>query len=132
MALLDALAAQLVADGVGTLGTNIFLGYMPPSPDSVVVIYEGRGNGPEHVFGSSVTAIDRPQVRVVARAARNDYPNARTKIAQVRTSLGSIVNETVSGISFLCVQPTSDYYPMRLDDKERAMFGLDFVVWVNP
>lgn len=131
MALLDALAAQLVADGVGTLGTTIFLGYMPPTPDAVVVIYEGRGNGPDHVFGSSVSGIDRPQVRVLARAGRNDYPAARAKIVAVRSSLGSIQNETVSGVAFLSVQATSDYYPVRLDDKERAMFGLDFVAWVN-
>lgn len=132
MALLDALGARLVADGVGTLGTTIFLSFMPPTPDAVVVIYEGRGNGPEQTFGASVVAVERPAVRIIARAARNDYVAARTLMESVRASLGDIRGETISGVNFQCVIATSDPYPMRLDDKERAQMGLDFVAWVNP
>ena len=132
MALLDALGDRLVADGVGTLGTTIFLGFMPPTPDAVVVIYEARGNGPEHTFGAGVLAVERPLIRIIARAARNDYPAARTLMASARSSLGDIRNETISGVKFMCVTPTSDPYPLRLDDKERALMGLDLVAWLNP
>jgi hypothetical protein len=132
MALLDALAARLVADGVGTLATNIFLGYLPESPDACVAVYEDRGNGADQVFGSSVVAIERPAIRVVARAARNDYPAARDKIIAVRNSLGDIGDETVDGVSFMCVITDSDPYPMGVDGRERAMFGLDLQAWVRP
>lgn len=132
MALLDALGARLQTDGVGTLGTTIFLGYMPPTPDALVVIYEGRGNGPEHTFGNSVLAVERPLIRIIARGARNDYPAARTLMESARNSLGDIRNETVSGVNFMCVTPTSDPYPLRLDDKERALMALDFVAWLRP
>lgn len=132
MALLDALGARLQTDLVGTVGTTIFLSFMPPTPDAVVVIYEGRGNGPEMTFGHGVIAVERPSVRIIARAARNDYPAARTLMLAVRASLGAIRNEAISGVNFLCVTPTSDPYPLRLDDKERAQMGLDFVSWLNP
>lgn len=132
MALLDALGNRLQTDGVGTLGTTIFLGFLPPSPDAVVVIYEGRGNGPEHTFGAGILAIERPLIRLIARAARNDYPAARTLMESARASLGDIRNETISSVNFLCVTPTSDPYPLRLDDKERAQMGLDFVAWLRP
>ncbi len=132
MAVLDALAARLVADNIGVLGTTIFLGFQPPTPDAVVVIYEGRGNGPELTFGTGVLAVERPSIRVLARGARNDYPTTRALILSVRTSLGAIRDETISGTSFMCVTPTSDPYPLRLDDKERAQLGLDFVVWLRP
>lgn len=132
MALLDALGDKLVTDGVGTLATNIFLGYMPDSPDTAVAVYESRGNGPEHVFGASVVSVERPQIRVIARAPRNDYPSAKTKILAVRTSLGAIRNQTISGIGFLCVEATSEPYPLRADDQERPLFAINFVAWVTP
>jgi hypothetical protein len=132
MALLDALGTQLQTDGVGTLATSIFLGYLPDGPDTCVAVYEDRGNGPEQIFGASVASIERPAIRVVARAPRNDYPAARTKILAVRASLGAIRDTTISGVSFLCVVPNSDPYPMGLDGDERAMFGLDLQAWVLP
>jgi len=132
MALLDALGDRLVADGVGTLGTTIFLGYLPESPDACVAVYEDRGNGADQVFGTSSVAIERPAIRVVARAVRNDYPAARAKIIEVRNSLGDIGDETISGVSFMCVIADSDPYPMGVDGRERAMFGLDLQGWVRP
>lgn len=132
MALLDALGAQLATDGLGTLATTIFLGYMPDTPDSCIAVYESRGNGPEHVFGASVVSIERPQIRVLARAARNDYPTARSTIVSVRASLGAIRNQTISSVAFLCVEATSEPYPLMTDDRERSIFGMNFVAWVNP
>lgn len=132
MALLDALGAKLQTDGVGTLATNIFLGYLRDNPDVAVGVFEDRGNGAEQVFGSSAVAIEQPSIRVVARAARNDYPAARAKILAVRSSLGAIRDVTLSGVNFMCVIATSDPYPMGLDEHERAMFGLDLQAWVLP
>lgn len=131
MALLDALADKLVTDGLGTLGTTIFIGQIPASPDACVVIYEGRGAGPEQVFGASVVAIERPAIRVVCRTGRNEYPEARVKALAVRASLGAIRNATISGVVFYSVYPSSDLYPLGLDDKERARFGVDFVSWIG-
>jgi hypothetical protein len=132
MALLDSLGEKLQTDGVGTLATNIFLGYLRDTPDVAVGVFEDRGNGAEQVFGAGVVAIEQPSIRVVARAARNDYPAARTKILAVRASLGSIRDTTISGVNFMCVIATSDPYPMGLDEHERAMFGLDLQAWVLP
>ena len=132
MALLDALGARLATDAVGVVGTTIFLGYMPDTPDACVAVFEGKGNGPEQMFGSSIFSIDRPSVRVMCRAARNDYPAARALAVAARASLGAIRDETISGVNLMCVMSTSEPYPMRIDGKERSMFGVDFVAWVKP
>lgn len=132
MALLDALGARLATNGVGVVGTTIFLGYMPDTPDVCVAVFEGKGNGPEHVFGASVVSIERPRIRVLVRAGKNDYPTARAAAVAARASLGVIRNETISGVGFLTVTATSELYPLRIDDKERSMFGIDFVAWVTP
>lgn len=130
MALLDALGARLQTAGIGTLATNIFLTVMPDTPDLCVLLVEDNGTGPQHTFGASSYAIERPRIRAFVRAARNDYPAARTKAVAVRNSLGAIRNETISGVSFLSVTATSDFYPVSRDGDDRPIIGVDFVGWV--
>lgn len=131
MALLDALGTYLQSQGVGTLATDIFLGRMPDTPDACVVLIEDTGNGPMHVLGASAYAVQRPRIRAFARAARNDYPAARTKAEAVRAALGAIRDTTLSGVTFLCVNATSDLYPLMRDGDDRVMIGIDFTAWLS-
>lgn len=131
MALLDALGAHLQTAGLGTLATSIFLARMPDTPDECIVIVEDTGTGPMHTFGASAYAIERPRIRAFVRAGRNDYPTARAKAVLVRNSLGSIRNQTISGVAFLSVTATSDLYPVQRDGDDRPLIGIDFVGWVQ-
>lgn len=130
MAILDALAAKLVSDGLGTLASDIFLSRMPDAPDACVALIESLGSSPEHVFGPSVAAVSVIRVRAMCRAGRNDYPSARTKATAVRASLGAIRNTTISGQSILCVMATGDVYPIGRDGDDRPVMGADFTVWL--
>lgn len=130
MAILDALAAKLVTAGQGTLATDLFLARMPDSPDACVTLYENQGIGPDHVFGASVKAIDHQRIRVYCRAARNDYPTARSKAEAVRAVLGAIRSETISGVAVMTVLATSELYPMTRDNDDRAIIGCDYTVWL--
>lgn len=131
MAVLDALGTYLQTQGVGTLATDLFLARMPDTPDACVVIIEDTGNGPEHVFGASTYAFQRPRIRAFARAARNDYPAARAKAEAVRAVLGAIRDQTLSGVNFLSMTATSDIYPLMRDGDDRVLIGIDFVAWVQ-
>lgn len=130
MALLDALGAHLQTSGVGTLATDIFLGVMPDSPDACILIVEDNGVGPMQTFGASTYSVERPRIRVFCRAARNDYPAARTKAVAVRAALGAIRNQTISGTAFLSVMPTSEFYPVGRDGDDRPVVAIDFTGWV--
>jgi hypothetical protein len=130
MAILDALGAYLQAQGQGTVATNIFLSRMPSTPDACVTLYENQGIGPDYTFGAGVIAVDHQRVRVYCRAARNDYPAARSKAESVRAVLGAIRNTTLSGVSILTVLSTSELYPLVRDNDDRAIIGCDFTVWL--
>jgi len=130
MAILDALGTYLQTQGEGTLATNIFLARMPSDPDACVTLYEDSGVGPDYTFGDGVKAIDHQRIRVYCRAARNDYPTARTKAEDVRDVLGAIRNTTLSGVAILCVLSTSELYPLQRDQDDRALVGCDFTVWL--
>lgn len=132
MAILDALGAYLQTAGVGTLGTSLFLSQLPETPDAAVALYELAPMTPGYTFGAAVTAVERPRIRAVCRAARNDYPTARAKAEQVRAALGAIRSQTLSGIVIECVLDDSGVYPLGLDASERPAIAVTFSAWVRP
>jgi hypothetical protein len=131
MAILDSLGAYLQAQGQGTLATNIFLSRAPDTPDACVTLYESDGGGPDHTFGAGVYAIDHQRIRVICRAARNDYPAARSKAEAVRGVLGAVRNTTLSGVKILTILATSEIYPLTRDGDDRTLIGCDFTVWLG-
>lgn len=131
MAVLDALGSKLQTAGVATLGTNLWLSQIQDSPDGSIVLMEQQG-GVDHVFGSSPAGMFRHSIMAVARGARNDYPAARTLIDNVRTTLGAIRNETISGVKFMSVLDATGIYPAGQDGRERPLLACEFTCWVNP
>jgi hypothetical protein len=131
MALLDAIGSILQTAGVGTLATNLFLSQMPDSPDACVVVLENQGGSPQYTFGSSVTQVDRPRIRVVARASADDYVSAKTKIEAVRSSLGAVRDESLESVVIMCVLDTTGSYPLSFDGEDRPLLGCDFAVWLD-
>lgn len=131
MAILDALGTYLASQGQGTLATNIFLARAPDTPDACVTLYESAGGGPDHTFGAGVYAIDHQRIRVICRAARNDYPAARDKAVAVRAVLGAIRDTTLSGVKVLTMLATSEVYPLNRDGDDRALIGCDYTVWLG-
>ena len=131
MAILDALGTYLASQGQGTLATDIFLARAPDTPDACVTLYESAGSGPDHTFGAGVYAIDHQRIRVVCRAARNDYPAARSKAVAVRAILGAVRDSTLSGVVILTILATSEVYPLNRDGDDRALIGCDYTVWLG-
>jgi hypothetical protein len=131
MAILDALGTYLASQGQGTLATDIFLARAPDTPDACVTLYESAGSGPDHTFGAGVYAIDHQRIRVICRAARNDYPAARTKAVAVRAILGAVRDTTLSGVVILTILATSEVYPLSRDGDDRALIGCDYTVWLG-
>ena len=131
MAVLDALGARLQSAGVATLGTNLWLAQIQDTPDASIVLMEDKG-GVEHTFGASTAGMIRHSIMAVARAARNDYPSARTLIENVQNTLGAIRGETISGVKFMSVLDGSGIYPAGQDGRERPMLAVDLIAWVIP
>jgi len=131
--ILEAVGSKLVTDGLGTLGTNIFLSLMPDTPDLCTAVYEYSGLSPLDTFGASVTvALDRPSIQVMTRAGRNDYVAARDRAVNVRNSLAKISNQTLSGINILRIAPLSAINSIGLDEKDRPLVTISFTAVVVP
>jgi hypothetical protein len=124
--ILEALGDYLVTNSLGTLGTNIFLGKMPASPDYCITIYEYEGMQPKESFGTAAYDVDMPRIQVVVRGARDDYPTARNKVDTIRQLLASLTDTTISTINIMRVEATGSVGLVGLDEKSRPIMSANF------
>lgn len=124
MSVLEALADKLQSASVAFSASNMFIGLMPNTPDRCVALYEYAGASPMEVMRSNTATLERPSIQIMVRSSRNDYPNAQTLIKQVRDTLSSITDETISGVRFLRVHNLSSINALGTDENERPEFSL--------
>jgi hypothetical protein len=126
--ILDAIGSVLQTAGIGTSGTNLFLSRSPDTPDACVVVYESGAGSVMYTQGTSGPALYKTNIQVVARAAREDYPTARTKISAVATALEAVNETTASGIRLLRAEQLGRPIPMGYDGNDRPEIALNFTV----
>lgn len=110
----------------GTQGTNIFLGTLPETPDACVAIYENAGSSPTFTMGSGGIRIDYPMLQIIARASREDYPTARDKADTIRILLASVLEQTVSGVHIMRIEPMGSVNLLGVDPKYRPLVSVNF------
>ena len=124
--ILESVGDYLVTNSIGTLGTNIFLGTMPETPDECVAVYENSGSSPMFTMGPGGIVIDYPMIQIVARAGREDYPTARDKAESIRTLLASVLDSTISSVNIMRIEPMGSVNPLGVDSKFRPMVSVNF------
>jgi len=120
--LLDELAAHLVSQGVGVLGTSIILGskgVIPSGDGPYISLIETGGSGPTRIHNTSVANTQRPTVQVVVRA--KSYLTARTKSKAAYVALDGIFNTTLTGVLYHSITARQEPTDIGLDTLERPM-----------
>ena len=110
----------------GTLGTNLFLGTLPDSPDACVAVYENAGSSPVFTMGSGGIRVDYPMLQIITRATREDYPTARDKAEEIRVLLASVLEQTVSGVHIMRIEPMGSVNQLGVDPKYRPLISVNF------
>jgi hypothetical protein len=129
MAISESAADRIATGGYGTVGTSIFIGLMPDTPDACVTVYEGLGPGIVEHFGSGIS-LDMVGLQVTVRGARDDYPTARNLAVNIRNYLSLITEETVTGLRILRVKPEGYINSIGRDPEDRPLFTMNFLATV--
>ena len=127
MAVLSDLGTFLDTATIATvdlvIGTNLFLGRLPQTPDSCVALYETPGVGPGDHFGTAAPALESPGIQVRVRAA--DYATAQSLAVDVWKSLTTIANQSLSGTRYLRFAASQSPFSLERDDRDRAVFAFN-------
>ncbi len=130
MSVVEAIADYLQAQGRGTVGTDIFIGLMPDSPDTSVTVYESAGPGTIQTFGGGV-ALDRVSIQISVRGVRDDYPTARNRAVTIRDTLASVTEVTQGSVRFVRLDPTGYVNSIGRDEEDRPVFTINFIATVD-
>ena len=87
--MLKEIGTYLQAQGIGTLGTNIFLGLMPDEPDNCIALFEYAGSPPDLHWNGEYPGL---QVRVRGTS----YAAARSKIGDIVKKLHGLYEQILS------------------------------------
>ena len=128
MALLPDVGTYLAAAGLSlTVGTNLFYGRLPDSPDKCVAIYESNGATPiETMSDNTEPPVVHPGLQVLARDAA--YADAQSLAEDVWQKLTLVTNETLTSTLYLRVAPVQQPAPIERDSQDRVLFSCNFDV----
>lgn len=110
----------------GTLGTTLFLGTLPESPNACVAVFESAGSPSAFTMGTGGIVFDYPLIQVMCRAEREDYPTARDKAENIRNTLASILESTISSVHIMRIEPMGGVNPLGVDGKYRPLVSVNF------
>jgi hypothetical protein len=109
-----------------TLGTNLFLGRMPDSPDTCVVLYEYGGSAPDNTMGGGLPVLQNPSVQIAVRAVL--YASAESLINLCWGTLEGIVDMSLSGTRYNRVTAIQSPFVLERDSQDRVIFVQNFNV----
>lgn len=131
--LLDEIAAYLVANGLGTVGSSIFLGSRAKIPVGVgpyISLTETGGTSPTRVHNLRTANTQRPTVQVLVRA--QSYLIARTKAKAAYDVLDGVYETTLTGVRYHSITARQEPTDIGLDDQERAMISFNVEIEKQP
>jgi hypothetical protein len=119
-----AMVAEILdAEGIGTLGTDLFDSHEPEKPDACITCYDSGGLPPDPKWG-----YDRPRVHVRVRSAPGDKAGGYTIAKGVKDILlGITPGETVRGITM-----PGEISHEGQDQSRRHIWNLNFLLMVQP
>lgn len=113
------------------LGTKTFLNYFPDTPNRASAIHEYAGPEPDFVQGPSTKpAWENARFQVACRSTSSTA--ARGDINTAWALLNGIVNQTLSGTTYLRVAALQSPFLMERDKKGRPVFACNFQAQRRP
>lgn len=121
----DDVADYLEAQGIGTVGTDIFIGHMPDSPANCIAVIQSGGEPPELV-GQINDQIERP--RLVVRVRNTSYASGAAKANSVLKALHTAGEVSLNGHRYLFIRAVGSVNQLGRDHELRSLFSVEFVV----
>jgi len=111
---------ESTAFGLGVIGTDIFIGREPASPDNCITVFDTGGYEPE----SSDVVYELPTVMIKVR--NKTYTNGYAKIAAIKAALHKAANIAEGTTRYIAIWAQSDIITLGYDDNNRALFSVNF------
>ena len=119
--MLSDIGTYLQSQGIGTLGADLFLGFMPDQPDNCIALFEYAGSPPDLHWNGEYPGL---QVRV----RNKSYAAARIKIGEAMTALHGLHEQTLSGTRYLLIKARGSPEILKRDANNRVELFVNFEI----
>ena len=109
-----------------TLGTNLFLGRLPETPDTCVGVIQTAGVAPTDTFGTSFPPLETQGLQTLVRATT--YATAEALAVDIMKSLASVDNQTLTSTLYLKIEAQQSPFALERDNQERLVMSCNFLV----
>ena len=128
---LEDLGVYLEGLALATVGTDLILGHVPPSPSLCCALLEYGGDQPlrnqsEGAAGSGAQSGERPRIQLLCRS--ETYTGGRSLIQSIWQALDGVVNQTINGTFYVRMAAIQSPFLVELDDNNRYLFSANFNV----
>lgn len=120
------IAGLLDTQGLGTQGTDIFVGREPAKDTLTILLLDAGGPSPNPVF-----ARDFVDLQIVVTGAANDYTAAYTKAKAIKDYLLGIDTQTVGTTLYHSFLMRSDITFVGYDTNNKPKFVLNFRITID-
>jgi len=124
------IATYLAAQGYGTVNTDIFYNFMPPTPDLAisVVQYGGLADEPDLGIDGRVTRLETIRFQTIVRGVRDDSNSSELIAIKVRRTLVAVLSQELSGTRYVSIEALAPPSRLRADDDGRVEWVTNFQV----
>ncbi len=122
--MLNDIGTYLQTQGIGTPGTDIFLGLMPDQPDNCVALFEYAGSPPDLHWNGEYPGL---QVRI----RNKSYAAARIKIEETMKKLHGLHEQMLSGTRYLLIKARGSPEILKRDSSNRVELFVNFEIMLE-
>lgn len=119
--MLSDISTYLKVQGVGTPGTDMFIGLMPDQPDDCVALFEYAGSPPDLHWNGEYPGL---QVRTRSKS----YATARAKIVEVVKELHGLHEQVLNGTRYLLIKARGSPEVLKRDNNNRVELFVNFEI----
>jgi hypothetical protein len=113
-------AEYLQTLGRATVGTDMFIGFMPDNPDDCIVVRATQGLPPNVIVN-----LEQPGFQVMVRNV--DHDAGRLAVDTIKTDLHQLTHTTLNGLLYKRIDATGSYTFIGRDEKERTLWSVNFI-----
>lgn len=125
MATLDEMGVFLAAACSLTVGTTLFKGQLPATPDTCMAVYEYPGASPDFVFGRAAISVESPRVQVAVRGAKDDYSTPRATAETAYRAIAAAAPQSISSTRYLRMVPLQSPFQRERDEHGRVVIAFN-------
>ena len=122
------LADWLIAQGRGTaIGTDVFVNFMPDTPDAALVLFDTGGPPASRAFGNRVVAVRHLGVQVLVRRAKGRDAEAEASV--IWALLDGWTGTGINGVTYLLATcRESAPFLLDRDSRNRTTFVFNVIL----